>query len=131
MIWMYYAAELTEVCGSSENEPSVVEEFIKEDRREGTERFHLMEQNKMLHPSYTDLMKVVNSEVGNPVKHLRSQLAVIMVTAKRARQIIAEVTEPLVTAKVDKPCLSRRRRLNPGVEIKILMIDRRELTRRM
>ena len=44
----------------------------------------------MLHPSYTDLMKVVNSEVDEgeePV--VSSRYSIVMATSKRARQIIA------------------------------------------
>lgn len=44
----------------------------------------------MLHPSYADLMKVVNSEVEPgeaPVAN--SRYSIVMATAKRARQIIA------------------------------------------
>ena len=44
----------------------------------------------MLHPSYTDLMKVVNSEVEpgeEPV--VSSRYSIVMATAKRARQLIA------------------------------------------
>ena len=44
----------------------------------------------MLHPSYTDLMKVVNSEVeeGNePV--VSSRYSIVMATSKRARQLIS------------------------------------------
>lgn len=44
----------------------------------------------MLHPSYTDLMKVVNSEIeeGNePV--VSSRYSIVMATSRRARQIIA------------------------------------------
>lgn len=44
----------------------------------------------MLHPSYADLMKVVNSNVeeGNePV--VSSRYSIVMATSKRARQIIA------------------------------------------
>lgn len=44
----------------------------------------------MLHPSYTDLMKVVNSEVeeGNePV--VNSRYSIVMATSKRARQLIS------------------------------------------
>ena len=44
----------------------------------------------MLHPSYTDLMKVVNSEVeagDQPV--VNSRYSIVMATSKRARQIIA------------------------------------------
>ena len=43
----------------------------------------------MLHPSYTDLMKVVNSgvEIGEePV--VNSRYSIVLATAKRARQII-------------------------------------------
>lgn len=50
----------------------------------------------MLHPSYTDLMKVVNSEVEigeEPV--VNSRYSIVLATAKRARQIIAG-DEPLV-----------------------------------
>ena len=60
----------------------------------------------MLHPSYTDLMKVVNSEVEpGEAPVVNSRYSIVMATAKRARQIIAG-DEPLVTAKVDKPLLS-------------------------
>lgn len=44
----------------------------------------------MLHPSYTDLMKVVNSEVeegDEPV--VSSRYSIVMATSKRARQLIA------------------------------------------
>ena len=52
----------------------------------------------MLHPSYTDLMKVVNSEVEpGEAPVVNSRYSIVMATAKRARQIIAG-DEPLVTA---------------------------------
>ena len=44
----------------------------------------------MLHPSYTDLMSVVNAEVEpgeQPV--VNSRYSIVLATAKRARQIIA------------------------------------------
>lgn len=44
----------------------------------------------MLHPSYSDLMTVVNSEVEpgeQPV--VQSRYSIVMATSKRARQIIA------------------------------------------
>lgn len=61
----------------------------------------------MLHPSYTDLMQVVNSEVEQgetPV--VNSRYSIVMATAKRARQIIAgqanvtphQASKPLSTA---------------------------------
>lgn len=45
----------------------------------------------MLHPSYTDLMEVVNSDVEqgeHPV--VQSRYSIVMATSKRARQIIEE-----------------------------------------
>ncbi|MCM1272349.1 MAG: DNA-directed RNA polymerase subunit omega [Clostridium sp.] len=57
----------------------------------------------MLHPSYTDLMEVVNSEVEpgeQPV--VQSRYSIVMATSKRARQIIAG-KEPLVEGDEKKP----------------------------
>ena len=73
----------------------------------------------MLHPSYTDLMKVVNSEVeegDTPV--VNSRYSIVMATAKRARQIIAG--DPNVTAKeASKPLSTAVKELNEG-KIKII-----------
>ena len=53
----------------------------------------------MLHPSYSDLMKVVNSEVEpGEEKVVNSRYSIVMATSKRARQIIAG-HEPMVRAK--------------------------------
>ncbi|MGN1187657.1 MAG: DNA-directed RNA polymerase subunit omega [Lachnospiraceae bacterium] len=58
----------------------------------------------MLHPSYTDLMAVVNSDVEpgeQPI--VQSRYSIVLATAKRARQIIAG-DEPLVKTKsANKP----------------------------
>lgn len=57
----------------------------------------------MLHPSYTDLMRVVNSEVEpgeQPV--VNSRYSIVIATAKRARQII-DGAEPLVDVEYPKP----------------------------
>lgn len=58
----------------------------------------------MLHPSYTDLMEVVNSDVEpgeQPI--VQSRYSIVLAAAKRARQLIAG-DEPLVKVKsVDKP----------------------------
>ncbi len=57
----------------------------------------------MLHPSYTDLMKVVNSEVEpgeQPV--VNSRYSIVIATARRARQIIDGAT-PLVEVAYPKP----------------------------
>ena len=76
----------------------------------------------MLHPSYTDLMKVVNSEVEpGEAPVVNSRYSIVMATAKRARQIIAG-DEPLVTAKVDKSLSIAVEELNQG-KIKILGDD--------
>ena len=52
----------------------------------------------MIHPSYTDLMEVVNSDVEpgeQPVE--QSRYSIVMATSKRARQIVSGA-EPLVYA---------------------------------
>jgi DNA-directed RNA polymerase subunit omega len=57
----------------------------------------------MLHPSYSDLMAVVNSEVEpgeTPI--VNSRYSIVMATSKRARQII-DGAEPLVKAGSKKP----------------------------
>jgi len=57
----------------------------------------------MLHPSYTDLMRVVNSEVEpgeQPV--VNSRYSIVIATARRARQII-DGAVPLVEVAYPKP----------------------------
>ena len=58
----------------------------------------------MLHPSYADLMKVVNSEIEpGEAPVVNSRYSIVMATAKRARQIIAG-DDPLVdNMAVEKP----------------------------
>lgn len=57
----------------------------------------------MLHPSYTDLMNVVNSEVGeNETPVVNSRYSIVLATAKRAREIIGGA-EPLVYSSGKKP----------------------------
>lgn len=74
----------------------------------------------MLHPSYSDLMKVVNSEVEpGEEKIVNSRYSIVMATAKRARQIIGG-HEPLVKVKPgEKPLSIAVDELNQG-KIKIL-----------
>ena len=60
----------------------------------------------MIHPSYVDLMKVVNKGVEEgeePV--ISSRYSVVMATAKRARQLIAG-DEPMVKVKDKEKFLS-------------------------
>ena len=57
----------------------------------------------MLHPSYTDLMKTINSEVeegDTPV--VNSRYSIVLATAKRARQLIAG-EEAFVNSRGKKP----------------------------
>ncbi len=59
----------------------------------------------MLHPSYTDLMEVVNADTEpgeTPV--VNSRYSIVMATAKRARQLIAG--EPATIRAVGKKPLS-------------------------
>ncbi|MCI9386917.1 MAG: DNA-directed RNA polymerase subunit omega [Lachnospiraceae bacterium] len=76
----------------------------------------------MLHPSYTDLMKVVNNEVepgDTPV--VNSRYSIVMATSRRARQIIAG-EEPLVDTKQTKPLSIAIEELNKS-KIKIIHED--------
>ena len=77
----------------------------------------------MLHPSYSDLMKVVNSEVEpGEEKIVNSRYSIVMATAKRARQIIGG-HEPMVKVKPgEKPLSIAVDELNQG-KIKILGED--------
>ena len=74
----------------------------------------------MLHPSYSDLMKVVNSEVEpGEEKIVNSRYSIVTATAKRARQIIGG-HEPMVKVKPgEKPLSIAVDELNQG-KIKIL-----------
>ncbi len=73
----------------------------------------------MIHPSYSELMKVVNSEVEQgEVPVVNSRYSIVMATSKRARQIIAG-EEPLVEGNNGKPLSIAVDELNQGA-IKIL-----------
>ena len=73
----------------------------------------------MLHPSYSDLMKVVNSEVEpGEAPVVNSRYSIVMATAKRARQIISG-DEPMVNGNGKKPLSIAVEELNES-QIKIL-----------
>ena len=60
----------------------------------------------MLHPSYSDLMQVVNQNVEEgATKIVNSRYSIVLATAKRARQII-DGEEVLVQAKAGQKPLS-------------------------
>ena len=79
----------------------------------------------MLHPSYSDLMKVVNSGVEEgetPV--VNSRYSIVMATSKRARQIVSGA-EPLVDETGKKPLSIAVEELNEG-KVRILSDDLEE-----
>lgn len=81
----------------------------------------------MLHPSYADLIKVVNSGVEegeDPV--VSSRYSIVMATSKRARQIIAG-DDALVDGKGKKPLSVAVEELNQG-KIRILTDENGEET---
>ncbi len=58
----------------------------------------------MLHPSYTDLMNIANSEVEQgeqPV--VNSRYSIVLATAKRARQLIDGSRPLAATSECEKP----------------------------
>lgn len=75
----------------------------------------------MLHPSYSELMKVVNSEAEQgetPV--VNSRYSIVLATAKRARQIIARQSkDDLDIPMISKPLSEAVAELNEG-KVKIL-----------
>ena len=79
----------------------------------------------MIHPSYTDLMEVVNSEVEpgeQPV--VQSRYSIVLATAKRARQIIAG-DKALVKSEGKKPLSVAVEELYEG-KVKIVGDDEAE-----
>lgn len=69
----------------------------------------------MLHPSYTDLMSVVNKDVEEgETKVVNSRYSIVLATSKRARQLI-DGQMPLVNAKANaKPLSTAISELNGG-----------------
>ena len=79
----------------------------------------------MIHPSYVDLMKVMNSGVEfgeEPV--VNSRYSIVIAASKRARQIIAG-DEPLVEGAAGKKPLSTAVQLYEG-KVKIIGDDNEE-----
>ena len=82
----------------------------------------------MLHPSYSEIMNVVNSEVEQgetPV--VNSRYSIVLATAKRARQIIARQSgDNLDVIQVSKPLSKAVSELYEG-KIKILPESEEEM----
>lgn len=73
----------------------------------------------MIHPSYTDLMNVVNSDAeSNEEPVVNSRYSIVLATAKRARQLI-NGAEPLVEPPCNKALSIAVAELNEG-KVKIL-----------
>ena len=79
----------------------------------------------MLHPSYSDLMNVVNAEV-EPGEQavVNSRYSNVMATSKRAREII-DGSEPLVKAECNKALSIAVAELNAS-QIKVLAEENEE-----
>ena len=74
----------------------------------------------MLHPSYTDLMNVVNAEsVDNEHPVVNSRYSIVMATSKRARQIVKGSVTPIEGSDEKKPLSVAVEELEKGI-VKIL-----------
>ena len=80
----------------------------------------------MLHPSYTDLMKVVNQDVEEgDTKIVNSRYSIVLATAKRARKLI-DHADPLVPTKDgEKPLSVAIDEMNSG-KLKVIGEDTEE-----
>ena len=79
----------------------------------------------MIHPSYSELMKVVNADTEpGEAKVVNSRYSIVMATSKRARQIIGG-DDPLVPAKGRKALSVAVDELNQG-KIRILTEEEEE-----
>lgn len=77
----------------------------------------------MLHPSYTDLMKVVNQDVEEgATKIVNCRYSIVLATSKRARQLIDGDTPLVHTKDGEKPLSIAIDELNNG-KIKIIAED--------
>ena len=80
----------------------------------------------MLHPSYTDLMKVLNKQVEEgETKVVNSRYSILMATEKRARQLIDGDIPLVKTKNGEKPLSIAIDELNSG-KIKIIAEDTEE-----
>ena len=68
----------------------------------------------MLHPSYVDLMNVVNKNVGEDEKPVvSSRYSIVMASAKRARQLVSGDPQ-LAGQEDDKPLSIAVKEINEG-----------------
>ncbi|MBQ8802379.1 MAG: DNA-directed RNA polymerase subunit omega [Tyzzerella sp.] len=77
----------------------------------------------MLHPSYTDLMKVVNQDVEEgATKIVNSRYSIVLATSKRARQLIGGNKALVETKSGQKPLSVAIDELN-NAKIKVISDD--------
>ena len=77
----------------------------------------------MLHPSYTDLMKVVNQDAHEgATKIVNSRYSIVLATSKRARQIIDGEGSMVIVRAGEKPLSKAIAELSDG-KIKIVAED--------
>ena len=75
----------------------------------------------MLHPSYTELMKLINQDSEDDTPVINSRYSIVMATAKRARQIIGGDI-PMDSLENEKPLSAAVKELEQG-KIRILAED--------
>ena len=76
----------------------------------------------MIHPSYSELMQVVNSELEpDEAPLVNSRYSIVLATSKRARQIICG-EDPLVSSRGKKPLSIAVEELYKG-KVKIVSDD--------
>ena len=76
----------------------------------------------MIHPSYSELMQVVNSELEpDEAPLVNSRYSIVLATSKRARQIIGG-EDPLVSSRGKKPLSIAVEELYQG-KVKIVSDD--------
>lgn len=70
----------------------------------------------MLHPSYSDLMNVVNADaVENEHPVVNSRYSIVMATSKRARQLIDGAATPIDDVDEKKPLSVAIEELEGGI----------------
>ncbi|RZS92874.1 DNA-directed RNA polymerase subunit omega [Cuneatibacter caecimuris] len=57
----------------------------------------------MIHPSYTELIDVVNSEAEDEQPVIQSRYSIVIATAKRARQLVAGAPTGVENSSNQKP----------------------------
>lgn len=74
----------------------------------------------MLHPSYTDLMKIVNKDIEEgETKIVNSRYSIVLATSKRARQLIDGEISMVNARDAQKPLSTAIEELNEG-KLKII-----------